>query len=81
MELAEALERIMNGLSSGKTLIIVGRMYAHYLGRSTSWLTEGDRLLIIKSDKSILLHRPTGYEPVNWQPPGVVINAQITEEG
>lgn len=81
MELAEALEKIMSGVNSGKTVIIVGRMYAHYLGRSSSWLTEGDRLLIIKSDKSILLHRPTGYEPINWQPPGVVINAQITGEG
>jgi RecB family endonuclease NucS len=81
MDLAEALEKIMSGLSSGRTVIVVGRMHAHYAGRSTSWLAEGDRLLIIKSDKSILIHRPTGYEPVNWQPPGAVINAQITEDG
>jgi RecB family endonuclease NucS len=81
MDLAEALEKIMSGLSSGRTIIVVGKMHAHYVGRSTSWLAEGDRLLIVKSDKSILIHRPTGYEPVNWQPPGVVINAQITEEG
>lgn len=81
MKLDEALEKIMEGVCSGKTVIIVGKMHAHYLGRSTSWLTEGDRLLIIKSDRSILLHRPTGYEPVNWQPPGVVINGQITDEG
>ena len=81
MDLAEALEKIMSGLGYGRTIIVVGRMHAHYAGRSTSWLAEGDRLLIIKNDKSILTHRPTGYESVNWQPPGVVINAQITEEG
>jgi len=81
MDLAEALDKIMSGLSSGRTIIVVGKMHAHYVGRSTSWLAEGDRLLIIKSDRSILLHRPVGYEPVNWQPPGVVINAQVAEEG
>ncbi len=81
MELPEALEKIMSGVNSGKTIIVVGKMHAQYVGRSTSRLTEGDRVLIIKNDRSVLLHRPTGYEPVNWQPPGVVINAQITVEG
>ncbi len=26
----------------------------------------------MKEDGSVLVHRPKGYEPVNWQPPGSV---------
>ncbi|MEM2794640.1 MAG: endonuclease NucS, partial [Thermofilaceae archaeon] len=31
----------------------------------------------LKQDGSILVHRPTGYEPVNWQPAGSMISSEI----
>jgi RecB family endonuclease NucS len=44
-------------------------------------LELGERLLIIKSDGSLLVHRPVGYEPVNWQPAGSVFHVEIKEDG
>jgi len=49
----------------------------HYAGRANSTLNYGERLLIIKSDGSLLVHRPTGYEPVNWQPSGSVFHVEV----
>jgi RecB family endonuclease NucS len=51
----------------------------HYAGRASSKLEPGERLLIIKSDGSLLVHRPVGYEPVNWQPAGSVFHVQIKD--
>ena len=53
----------------------------HYDGRANSTLENGERLLIIKSDGSLLVHRPVGYEPVNWQPAGGVFHVQIKDDG
>lgn len=41
-----------------------------YEGRAASKLGKGDRILIVKSDGSVLLHRPFGYEAANWQSSG-----------
>ena len=48
----------------------------HYTGRAKSKLEPGERILIIKEDGSLLVHRPVGYEPVNWQPPGCIFHVQ-----
>lgn len=52
-----------------------------YEGRGESTLGPGERLVIIKRDRSILVHRPEGYEPVNWQPPNSHIDVDESEEG
>jgi len=33
--------------------------------------------VIIKEDGSVLIHRPIGYEAVNWQPPGCIFQTHI----
>ncbi len=53
----------------------------HYVGRASSTLELGERILIIKSDGSLLVHRPVGYEPVNWQPAGSVFHVQVKGNG
>lgn len=37
--------------------------------------------MIIKEDGAALVHRPTGYEPVNWQPSGCYLRTNLTDEG
>ncbi len=39
-----------------------------YRGRAVSKLGTGDRLLIIKPDKTAIIHQPEGRNPVNWMP-------------
>ncbi len=77
------LENVKNmlgkALNNGKTLLIIGACSADYIGRARSELTIGDRILIVKSDRSVLLHRPKSYKPVNWQPPGSIVNIFIEE--
>jgi len=73
LEVAEKI--ISDALSKRKTIILVGNCWIHYYGRASSKLELGERIVIIKSDGSLLVHRATGYEPVNWQPPGCVFHA------
>lgn len=46
------------------------------MGRAKSKLEPGERILIVKEDGSLLVHRSVGYEPVNWQPPGCIFHTQ-----
>ncbi len=75
--LTEASKLIEKAFALRKTLIVAGNCHVHYVGRASSKLESGERLLIIKSDGSLLVHRPVGYEPVNWQPSGSVFHAQV----
>lgn len=58
---------------------MAGNCHVQYSGRARSTLEPGERLLIIKEDGSLLVHRPVGYEPVNWQPAGSVFHVRTTE--
>ena len=79
--LEEAAAIIGKALSSRRTIIVAGNCHVHYSGRAKSTLDPGERLLIIKEDGSLLVHRPTGYEPVNWQPAGSVFHVQTDSKG
>lgn len=72
----EAEKVVKEAVSRRKTLLIVGKCSVHYIGRASSKLEPGERILIIKEDGSLLVHRPVGYEPVNWQPPGCIFHVQ-----
>ncbi len=52
----------------------------HYTGRAKSKLEPGERILIMKEDGSLLVHRNVGYEPVNWQPSGCIFHTQTKED-
>jgi endonuclease len=75
--LAEAATLIAKALAQRRTLIVAGTCHVHYAGRANSTLENGERILIIKSDGSLLVHRPVGYEPVNWQPAGSVFHVEV----
>jgi RecB family endonuclease NucS len=77
--LADAAVLIEKAFAQRRTLILAGNCHVHYAGRANSKLEPGERLLIIKSDGSLLVHRPVGYEPVNWQPAGSVFHVQVKD--
>ncbi|MGB9914327.1 MAG: endonuclease NucS [Candidatus Bathyarchaeales archaeon] len=72
--LEEAAAAIEKAFTQRKTLIVAGKCRVRYAGRANSTLEPGERILIIKEDGSLLVHRPVGYEPVNWQPSGSVFH-------
>jgi RecB family endonuclease NucS len=75
----EAEKTVKQAVSQRKTLLVVGNCWVHYQGRAKSKLEPGERILIIKEDGSLLVHRPVGYEPVNWQPPGCIFQIQTKD--
>jgi endonuclease len=77
--LSEAVTAIERSLQWRRTLVVAGNCTVHYQGRARSTLEPGERLLIIKEDGALLVHRPVGYEPVNWQPAGSVFHVELKE--
>jgi len=54
--------------------LIVARCEVRYTGRLNAVLPESTRLLIFKSDGSVLVHADAGgYKPLNWMTPPTVI--------
>lgn len=76
----ETLETVRSALSRRRIIIIAGNCWVDYQGRARSTLNPGERILIIKEDGSVLVHRPKGYEPVNWQPPGCIFHSDLRED-
>ncbi|MCS7112100.1 MAG: endonuclease NucS [Ignisphaera sp.] len=64
-EMAEKL----NNVKKDGTVIIVGKIVVEYVGRALSYATEGNRIVLLKPDGSLLVHESSGVEPLNWQPP------------
>jgi RecB family endonuclease NucS len=75
----EAVELVRKALSKRKALVIVGNCWVDYRGRASSKLEPGERIVVIKEDGSVLVHRPSGYEPVNWQPPGCLFQTRVVD--
>ncbi|MEM0313626.1 MAG: endonuclease NucS, partial [Candidatus Bathyarchaeia archaeon] len=71
---------VKEALSQRKTLLIAGNCWVEYSGRAKSKLEPGERILIVKEDGSLLVHRSVGYEPVNWQPPGCIFHTHLDDE-
>ncbi|MEM2146231.1 MAG: endonuclease NucS [Candidatus Jordarchaeaceae archaeon] len=71
----EAISRLNEAFNERRTVLLVGNCWVDYQGRASSKLEPGERIVIIKGDGSVLVHRSRGYEPVNWQPPGCILQA------
>jgi len=70
----KAVSLAIDALSKRQGLLIVGNCWVDYRGRASSKLKAGERIAVFKEDGSVLVHRPAGYEPVNWQPPGCIFH-------
>jgi hypothetical protein len=61
-------------------VLIIGDCQVRYRGRARSFLDFGERLVIIKRDRSVMVQRDTKCEPVNWQPPGSIIEYGVEDD-
>jgi len=77
--LKEAYEAVRRALEHGHFCILIADCEVRYWGRASSRLGRGQRAIMLKQDGSVLVHRPQGYEPVNWQPPGSRLSAELKE--
>ncbi|MDH5419453.1 MAG: endonuclease NucS [Candidatus Bathyarchaeota archaeon] len=72
-----AAQFITDAVSERKVVVLVGNCWVDYKGRASSKLEPGERIVVIKEDGSVLVHRPVGYEPVNWQPAGCLFQTRV----
>ena len=57
--------------------LVVARCEVLYTGRLTAFLPESTRLLILKSDGSVLVHADAGgYKPLNWMTPPTTVEVE-----
>lgn len=76
LSLKEAFATVREALAKRALLVIAGSCEVTYEGRAFSRLELGDRLVIVKRDGAVLVHRSTGYEPINWIPPGSIVSVE-----
>jgi RecB family endonuclease NucS len=61
--------------------LVVARCSVDYAGRLSSHLPLGTRLLVLKSDGSVLVHADTlSYKPLNWMSPPCVTSMVEPDE-
>jgi len=72
----ECADVIMSAASKRRAVIVLGVCEVSYRGRTSSELARGERLVIVKEDGSLLVHRTWGYKPVNYMPPGAMVYAK-----
>ncbi len=77
-ELSEAAQILERAFRARSFALVIGNCRVDYEGRASSTLGWGERITMVKQDGSVLVHRPIGYEPVNWQPPKCVIKVKLT---
>ncbi len=80
-KLSEAAEILEKAFRARSFTLVVGTCRVDYEGRASSTLGWGERVAMIKQDGSVLIHRPVGYEPVNWQPPKCTLKVSLSDAG
>jgi len=76
----DALDLLTTGFECDGMITLVGEGEVDYDGRASSHLPPGERLVILKPDGTLLVHRDEQRKPVNWQPPGSTHNARIDRD-
>ncbi|TYL45972.1 endonuclease NucS [Nocardioides sp. BGMRC 2183] len=62
--------------------IVVARCQVDYAGRLSAHLPMATRVLMLKSDGSVLVHSDGGsYKPLNWMSPPCTVREGTTEDG
>src|SRR2546430_4345832 len=76
-KLDEARSELVKALEVRMMVAMVANCTVSYSGRTGSDMGEGERLVILKGDGCVLVHRGRDYQPVNWQPSGCVFQTRI----
>ncbi len=71
-------EIILNHAIEKKESVVFGCCCnVRYSGRAESFLADGDRIIVIKEDGTMLIHQPTGSNPVNYMKSGTSHEARF----
>jgi len=76
----DAAAAVAAGIADEALVTLFGRCEVVYDGRASSYLGPGDRLVVLKPDGTLLVHRGEQRTPVNWQPPGSAHTASVHDD-
>ncbi|MBR9690554.1 DUF91 domain-containing protein [Candidatus Woesearchaeota archaeon] len=79
MDFENFIEKTKQALKSNDCITFFCQCEVKYSGRAEAILPAGDRIIIIKSDNSILVHQPEGPTPVNYMKDGSKIEIKKAE--
>lgn len=68
-----------DALARNETIVFSCNCIIRYSGRAESYLPQGDRLVMIKSDNALLVHQPTGNAPINYMKPNTSHSMKLEE--
>lgn len=63
---ADLADRCNADLRLRHAIVLVARCTIEYWGRSRSVVGEGDRIILVKPDSTLIVHAPRGFKPLNW---------------
>lgn len=74
------ISRIQEALAKSETVIFGVECTINYSGRAETFLPKGDRVVMIKPDKTLLVHQPEGNVPVNYMK-GNSLHEMVEDDG
>ena len=78
MDKNDFLELFKKAMDKGELFTFFCSCEINYDGRAVAHLPKGDRLMVIKQDKVVLIHQPENGNPINYLKAGADVN--ITKE-
>jgi len=66
LSLTDFVKQAKEALDKNHSVVFNCECSINYSGRAESHLPQGDRTIIIKSDKTLLVHQPSGSNPINY---------------
>ncbi len=72
-------EFIQEAKSRNHTVTLVAECEVEYEGRAASDLAAGERVIILKPDGVVEVHKDKGVKPVNWQPAGTTCEITVND--
>ena len=76
----EAEPMISRSLANKSLLLVVGSCTVDYRGRASSKIGEGERVLMVKEDRSLTVHKKDRHAPVNYQTAGCEVKAYVDDD-
>lgn len=76
----EALSALRSALAKSETVTLYCFCCIDYKGRAVSRLEWGERVVLIKQDKTLLVHQAAGRNPVNWMSGTPSIKVEVVND-
>lgn len=73
----DGANKILNAHLAGDVVVLCATCVVKYIGTAESKLLPEKRTIILKPDKSLLVHSSDGVKPVNWQTSKSSIDMEI----